>query len=121
MEDELVQLDSIYQSPGFLLLAVNDDDERLGTVGVRVIDSQIAEIRRMFVRDQARGTGLGRSLLDQIMVDSRRSGFERLVLNTLPAMTEAISLYRSAGFTEIEPYVDEPLEGVLYFGSDLHL
>ena len=43
------------------------------------------------------------------------TGFRRLVLNTLPAMTDAIALYRSVGFVECEPYTEEPLDETLYF------
>jgi putative acetyltransferase len=119
-----VQLDLIYQEPGLLLLAQADDGTRLGCVGLRVLPTHAAapvtgEIRRLFVRDQARGTGLGRRLAEQLVVHAQEAEMSRLVLNTLPAMTEAQALYSSMGFESCSPYVDEPLDGVLYYSRSV--
>jgi putative acetyltransferase len=120
MEDELVQLESFYLDPGFLLLATNDDGERLGCVGARATsDVRQCEVRRMFIRPEGRGKGLGRALTDRLIVEAAEAGFTHLVLNTLPAMSEAICLYESMGFVRCDPYVDEPLEGVLYYSLTL--
>ena len=78
-----------------------------------------AEIRRLFVRDEARGTGLGRRLAEQLVAHAQAADISRLVLNTLPAMTEAQALYVSMGFESCAPYVDEPLDGVLYYERTL--
>ncbi len=115
-----MQLDSIYQAPGLLLLAQADDGTRLGCVGLRVFPTDAAtpatgEIRRLFVRDSARGTGLGRRLAEQLVVHAQAAEMSLLVLSTLPAMTEAQALYSSMGFELCTPYVDEPLDGVLYY------
>ena len=77
------------------------------------------EIRRLFVRNQGRGQGLGRTLTEELIARARAGGLERLVLNTLPAMSEAVALYRSLGFDTINSYADEPLEDTLYFGLTL--
>jgi len=117
-----VQLASIYSSPGFLLLATNHDGERLGCIGLKQLSPEqpgAGEIRRLFVRNEGRGRGLGRSLTDDLIARARQAGFERLVLNTLPSMTEAIALYRSLGFGTIDSYAEEPLEDTLYFGLSL--
>lgn len=121
MDDELVQLASVYEAPGFLLLAVDDDGERLGCVGVRALSDSDGrcEMRRMFVRSQGRGLGLGRSLADRLVAQATAAGFEQIVLNTMPAMTEAVALYESMGFSLIDPYVDEPLDDILYYGLAL--
>jgi GNAT superfamily N-acetyltransferase len=125
MEDELVQLDSIYADPGFLLLARDADGERLGCIGVRTIDDArqpakvTGEIRRLFVRDAGRGTGVGVTLVARLLEDAESRGFERLVLNTLPSMSEAIGLYGRVGFSASEPYVEEPLDDTLYFARDV--
>lgn len=125
MEDELVQLDTIYADPGFLLLAREANGERLGCVGLRTIDDAgqpakvTGEIRRLFVRDPGRGTGVGVALVERLVEDAQTSGFERLVLNTLPSMSEAIGLYGRAGFSASAPYAEEPLEDTLYFARDL--
>ncbi len=113
----------MYAEPGFLLLARSDDGERLGCVGLRSMGTTdgvvIGEIRRLFVRAEGRGMGLGRRLVDELAHDAYAAGIGRLVLNTLPEMAEATSLYTSMGFEQCEPYVDEPLDGVLYYSRRL--
>lgn len=116
-----MQLADVYSSPGSLLLASDQDGQRLGCVGLRVLDDRAltGEVRRLFVRPAGRGTGLGRALASRLIHDAKRAGLRHLVLNTLPTMTEAIALYTDLGFTECAPYVAEPLEDTLYFALDL--
>lgn len=121
MEDELVQLADIYREPGFLFLAESPEGERLGCVGLRSLPGHdaTAEMRRLFVRPQTRGTGLGRRLVQETIAAARQVGISQIVLNTVPAMSEAITLYEQLGFAHIEPYVDSPDDGVRYYGLDL--
>lgn len=128
-----MQLASIYASPGNLLLATLED-ERVGCVGLRDLSDtlptngsersqgrreRVGEIRRLFVRSTERATGAGRALTERLISDARSSGFDRLVLNTLPQMTAAQALYASLGFERCEPYVAEPLEDTFYLALDL--
>ena len=119
MADELVQLATVYGSPGFLLLAFGAQGDPAGCVGVHslVADGgrRTGEIRRMFVRPEYRSTGLGRALLADLLQRMADGGFDRAVLNTLPPMEAAIALYTNVGFELADPYVDEPLDGTLYF------
>lgn len=113
MSTELVQLRSVYAEPGFLLLA-RRDGQPVGCVGVRAITPATGEIRRLFMHPDHRGGGLGSRLLAEATERSRAGGIERLVLNTLPTMTSARKLYDADGYAPIEPYVDEPVDGVQY-------
>ncbi len=84
----------------------------IGCGAVRRIDEQRAEIKRMFVRVEARGHGLGRALLFALEAEARRLGLTRLVLETGTRQHEALALYESAGFSRIAPfgeYVGSPL------------
>ena len=123
MDNELVELASIYGSPGFLLLAREETGERLGCVGLRNLGQlngeMTGEIRRLFVREDGRGSGLGRSLTERLIADAIAHGFDRLVLNSVPSMHEALELYRALGFEQSEPYVDEPLEDTYYLALTL--
>jgi carbonic anhydrase len=118
-----VQLKTIYQDPGVLLLATNDVGKRLGCVGLRSLGDRdgvlVGEIRRLYVREEGRGQGLGRTLMAGLTDHATKFGFRRLVLNTMPAMHEAVSLYHSLNFESIEPYVDEPVLDTLYMGLNL--
>jgi GNAT superfamily N-acetyltransferase len=89
-----------FQPPhGRLLLA---DDVGVGCL--RSIGDDVGEIKRMYVRPEARGTGLGRSLLGALLEAADTAGYERVRLDSVRFMEAAHKLYRSAGFKEIEPY-----------------
>ncbi|MDN5765448.1 MAG: GNAT family N-acetyltransferase [Humibacillus sp.] len=92
MTTELVELRTYYSAPGLLLLA-RDDGQPAGCVGVRALVAPIGEVRRLFVRPEYRGQGFGRRLLEAATEQARRNGLCRLVLTTLPTMTEARMLY----------------------------
>ena len=84
----------------------------LGCVGVRPLDATTAEMKRLYVRPQARGKGLGRKLAEKAIAAARDRGYRRIVLDTIAGkMDRAIALYRSLGFREIPPYSSEPTPG----------
>ena len=74
-----------------------------------------AEMKRLWVRDAWRRSGLGRRLAETVVERARQIGYGRIRLDTLASMTPAISLYRSLGFREIPPYYLNPLPDVVYF------
>jgi ribosomal protein S18 acetylase RimI-like enzyme len=67
-----------------------------------------AELKRMWVAPTARGLGLGRRLLTELERLAREHGVRVLRLETNRSLTEAIALYRSAGYREVAPFNDEP-------------
>jgi len=71
------------------------------------------------VKPQHRGLGLGRHLTESAIGHAQQMGYSRMVLDTLPNMTEAQSLYESLGFREIVGYYDNPLGGVRYLACEL--
>jgi GNAT superfamily N-acetyltransferase len=83
----------------FLLARV--DGRPVGCGALRRIDTTTGEIKRMYVAPAARGTGLGRRLLDELERHARGLGLRRLVLETGPRQPEAIGLYQRAGFARI--------------------
>ena len=91
----------------------------VATAALRKIDAKTCEAKRLFVRPSFRGKGIGRLLMDQILRDARNIGYERMVLDTLPFLEAAISLYKQYGFAEIGPYYDNPLPAAIYMGLDL--
>lgn len=114
-EQELAELPGRYAPPsGRLLLAVSD--ERLaGCIALRQIGEGLCEMKRLYVRPNFRGEGIGRQLTTRLIDEARAIGYERMLLDTLPAKMKAASAaYRSLGFTEREAYYHNPIEGAVY-------
>jgi putative acetyltransferase len=86
-----------------------------GCVAVRFLDPQTAEMKRLYVRAAHRGKGWGRLLAERAIRLAREAACKRIVLDTLPKMREAQSLYQELGFQPIAPYLDKPTPGALCF------
>lgn len=118
-EQELAALPGEYAPPaGQIFLAV-DGNDAAGCVALRPHDPASGEMKRLYVRDRYRGSGLGRRLAERVLAAARDQGYARLVLDTLPRMSEAISLYRALGFREIGPYAPAPTPGAIFFALSL--
>ena len=113
-EEELATLPGDYAPPsGRLYLAV-DDGRIAGCVALRRFGPGVCEMKRLYVRSEFRGQGLGRLLATTVIDDARRIGYQRMCLDTLPSMGAAIHLYESFGFVEVEPYRVNPIEGARF-------
>jgi ribosomal protein S18 acetylase RimI-like enzyme len=119
-EKELAELPGKYAPPeGRLLLAVVNG-KVAGCVALRKIGEGTCEIKRLYLRPEFRGLGLGRQLAETIIREAKEIGYERMRLDTLPPkMDDAIKLYRSLRFKEIEPYYNNPVPGAKFMELDL--
>ena len=95
--DELAAADAVF-------LVARRDGEALGSIAYRLIAPGHAEMKRLFVRDNARGMGLGRRLLEALEDAARRQGIARISLETGVKQGEAISLYRASGYQDCLPF-----------------
>jgi len=117
---ELAALPGEYAPPRGALLLALDDHVLMGCVGLRPLDwPHSAELKRLYVRPEARGRRVG-SLLAQAAVSSARdAGYERVRLDTLPTMVVARHLYKTLGFCEIDAYRFNPVADAMFM--ELHL
>jgi putative acetyltransferase len=109
---ELAELPGGYAPPkGALLLAVVGK-QHAGCVALKALDEPgVCELKRLYLRPEHRGQGYGHALLHAAFAEALRLGYERMRLDTLPTMSDAIRLYESHGFRDIAPYRDNPVAG----------
>jgi ribosomal protein S18 acetylase RimI-like enzyme len=118
-EAEVAALPGKYKPPkGRLLLAWNGSNA-VGCVALRPLEGDACEMKRLYVRPEARGEQLGRRLAERICQEARSAGYSRICLDSLPTMTSAIKLYTALGFKPIEPYVFNPVPGAIFLALEL--
>ena len=112
---ELDTLSGAYAPPEGTLLLAEINGRHVGCVGVRPLEKDICEMKRLYVEPEARGIHLGRGLAKAGIRSARKMGYLAMRLDTIGTMTEAITLYRSLGFRPIPPYRPNPIPSAQYF------
>lgn len=107
-ERELAGLPGVYAPPSGRLLLAGIGGAAIGCAALRRIDDQSCEMKRMFVSPAAQRCGAGRALATGLIRAAREQSYAAMYLDTSIRQGEALSLYRSLGFTEVEPYYDTP-------------
>lgn len=119
-EQELATLPGRYAPPKGRLLLAEQGGRLAGVVGMREIEPGVCEMKRLYVREFARGTGLGRVLAERLVAEAKAEGYRVMRLDTIrERMVAANTLYESLGFTDIPAYYANPLDGVRYMELDL--
>jgi putative acetyltransferase len=132
-EEELARLPGEYAPPSGALLLGLVDDRPAGCVALHRLEGEMAgarndtsttsdvcEMKRLFVRPQFRGFGLGKELIDAILRSASAIGYSRMRLDTVPGeMAAAVEIYRRLGFVEIPPYRQNPIPGAKYMELNL--
>ncbi len=116
LEAELAALPAGYEA----ILVARDGGRTVGCVALRELADGACEMKRLYVRPGARGSGAGRALAEAAVEEARRLGYRTLRLDTLPTMRAAQELYRSLGFAETGRYDDNPVPGALFFELALY-
>jgi putative acetyltransferase len=114
-DKELAELPGDYAPPSGRLLLAESQGELAGCVALHKLDSAICEMKRLYLRPQFRGQGLGRALAERIIADARQIGYQHMRLDTVePVMKDAVGMYRKLGFKGIAPYRLNPMAGTVY-------
>lgn len=114
-DQELAGLPGDYAPPQGRLLLASSAESPAACVALHPLSPEVCEMKRLYVRPQFRGKGLGKFLAARIIAEARAIGYKQLRLDTVePRMREAVAMYRRLGFREIEPYRANPIEGALY-------
>jgi putative acetyltransferase len=119
-DQELAALPGDYAPPAGRLALATNNGQPAGCVALHKLTPEICEMKRLYVRPQFRGKGLGRELAEKIIAEARQLGYKKLRLDTFePIMKKAVAMYRQLGFREIPPYRQNPIEGALYMELEL--
>lgn len=119
-DKELAGLPGDYAPPGGRLLLAEYRGQLAGCVALHRLEPGICEMKRLYLRPQFRGRGLGRALAEAVIAAARDTGCRKMRLDTVePVMPNAVAMYRRLGFKEIEAYRPNPIAGALYMELDL--
>jgi len=111
---EMNALAAMYGPPRGALLLVRDGEVWIGCAGLRPLGDGVVELKRMFIRPDRRGFGLGRLLMDALIAKARQLGYDAVRLDTLAALAPALTLYRRSGFQDIPPYRINPRDDAIF-------
>jgi GNAT superfamily N-acetyltransferase len=118
-DHELQHFTTEYAPPTGAFILAEDAGQYAACIGLRQFAEGSGEIKRLYVVPAARGRGLGRLLVERIIVVARETGYSSLLLDTLPFMKEAQSLYVALGFKPTAPYRYNPVAGSAFLRLDL--
>lgn len=117
--DELQRLPGDYAPPTGRLIVAMSGAEPVGCVALRRIAHDMCEMKRLYTVPSRRNIGVGRLLVEAIIDAARQIGYKTMRLDTVRSMKTARHLYASIGFTEIEPYRFNPIDGATYLELEL--
>jgi GNAT superfamily N-acetyltransferase len=118
-EEELAGLPGKYALPDGILLLATAGEKAAGCGALRKLDAGICEMKRLFVRPEFRGLGLGKTLARRLVEEAIRLGYSTMLLDTLERLKVAMTIYASLGFVQTPPYYGNPLPSVVYWKLDL--
>ena len=129
VDAELSGLPGEYAPPHGALFVAEDQGRLVAMIGLRPLDERhclagaydpkAGEMKRLFVRPEARGRGLAKQLITQVLEEARRLGYDEIRLDTLPMMGDAQALYVALGFHDIAPYYNSPIAGTRFMALRL--
>ena len=118
-EEEFNALPGKYGPPSGTLILALVDNKPAGCIALRKISGDICEMKRLYVRNDYRGLGIGKKLITMLIDEAKKLKYNYMRLDTIPALKQAQRLYTAFGFYEIEPYTHNPIEGAKFLELEL--
>lgn len=118
-DHELENLEDKYGLPYGRLYLAFYDGVLAGCIGLRKINNENCEMKRLYVRPQFRGKKIASFLVKHIIKEARKIGYKHILLDTLPFLENAINMYKKYGFYEIYSYNNSPMDNLIYLKYDL--
>jgi predicted lactoylglutathione lyase/ribosomal protein S18 acetylase RimI-like enzyme len=118
-DSELKNVSMLYANPEGAFFIAYQNNKPVGCFGIKRVDGEICELKRMYLKKGSRGLGLGEKLVKEAIHIASMLKYERMRLDTLPSMHAAIHLYQKLGFKEIQPYRFNPIEGSKFMEVEL--
>ncbi len=118
-DEEIAHLESKYGVPYGRLYLAYCNEELAGCIGLRKLNEQNCEMKRLYVKPQFRGKKIGSQLIKIIVKDAKEIGYTNMLLDTLPFLKSAIHIYTNFGFYPIESYNNSPMSTSIYMKLDL--
>jgi GNAT superfamily N-acetyltransferase len=117
---ELESLPGDYAPPGGRLMLAEHEGQLAGCGALHGLVPDVCEMKRLYLRLQFRGQGIGRAIAERLISAAREIGYKRMRLDTVePVMKDAVGMYRRLGFKEIAAYRENPMAGTLYMELEL--
>jgi len=120
-DEEMRSLPGKYAPPSGRLLLALWEERPAGVIALRELaEAGLCEMKRLYVRPEFRGHGIGRVLAERVIGEAAEIGYARMRLDTVPGnMDRAIAMYRELGFRETVPYYNSPVGHTLFMELDL--
>ncbi len=117
---EVANLPDKYAAPDGRLFLAFSGGKPAGCIALRKLEEGVCEMKRLFVKEDFRGLGIGIKLIEKLIGEARLIGYKTLRLDTYPPkMGKAVGIYESCGFREIPAYYHNPYGDSLYMEKDL--
>lgn len=118
-EKEISDLPTMYSAPEGCIILSCENEKPFGCVALRKFENDTCEMKRLYIPKIYRGKGIGRELAVRVISRAKELGYNKMRLDTIETMKEAISLYKTLGFYKIPAYRHNPEKEVVYMEINL--
>ncbi len=118
-DDEYLNPGEKYALPDGRLFLALWKGEPVGCIALRRFDAESCEMKRLYVRPEYRGRGIGETLVKKLIAEAGEMGYRRMLLDTLPVLAEAMRLYERLGFRQSPPHLESPVSETVFMSLEL--